>query len=240
MQEFRFQDNELSNGRRDFPVRIGLWGMIVVLTSIALFSIYGSRVEIARLSMPLTLLAALIVAGILAAAHMLAYRNAVNTVRRKTHFILTDASLICKRNERPDIQIPLSAISALYSQGEDLIVESKATKGRLVISGKLEGFNTLRNSLAKHHDIITRPAVRFLGVPILLIYGVCCAVVLWCHHPIIVVLASGVGVAVIGLESFYLYGRIKHNPRQRYKLIAFIAFEWLGAALIAYCRLIRS
>jgi hypothetical protein len=214
--------------------------MVVVLGGVTLFSLYGSRVERARLSIPLTLLAALIVAGILAAAHMLAYRNAVNTVRRQTRFILTDTSLICKRDDRPDIQIPLSAISALYSQNKDLIVESKATKGRLVISGKLEGFNTLRNSLAKHHDIVTRPAVRFLGVPRLLIYGLCCAFVLWSQHPIIIVLASGVGVAVIGLESFYLYGRIKHNPKQRYKLIAFIAFEWLGAGLIAYFRLMRS
>jgi hypothetical protein len=207
---------------------------------ITLFSLYASRVERARLGIPLAFVAGLIVAGVVAAAHMLAFRNAMNTVRRQTVFILTDDRLICKRNERPDIQIPLSAISALCSQGRNLIVESGATKSRVVISGELEGFDTLRNSLAKHHDIITRPAAPFLGVPRLLIYGLCCAFILWSHHPIIIVLASGVGVTVIGLESFYLYGRIKHNPKQQYPIIAFIAFEWLGAALIAYYRLIRS
>src|ERR1700761_9436666 len=105
MKEFRIPNQEVSYKRHDIFIRIGLWSMVAVLASIAVFSIHYKRTASAQLNIALAFLTALIVVGIVVAANMLAARNGINKAQRCMSFVLTDDSLVYKRIGHADIQI---------------------------------------------------------------------------------------------------------------------------------------
>src|ERR1700730_1256082 len=105
MSKFRFMSNESSSRQRDY-LRIGLWTMVAALLGITVFSIYGPHV--AQLNAILASLAALIVGTTIILAYTLAFRHALDKIRRESSFLLTHDSLIYKRRGHPDVQIGLS------------------------------------------------------------------------------------------------------------------------------------
>lgn len=239
MNEFKYTNDKLSDKRRDLHVRVALWSMVAAALGIGIFALYGKRVADSNMNVTLVVLVALIVAGIVALAFILAIHHAEEVARHESAVVLTDDNLIYKRNGRPDVQIGFSEISDLYTRGRQLIVEGAVPQKRIMIPQDIAEFQTVSERLAKHHSIVTQPtsAVPMLARPI--IYALCCALVLWSRLNMVMLIAAAAGLLIVGLESFYLFATTRQNPKRRYS-IAILICEWLGVVIIAYFRIIRS
>jgi hypothetical protein len=239
MSEFKYANDGLLNKRRDFHLRVALWSMVAAALGVGMFALYGKRVADSNMNVTLTVLTVLILAVIIILAFILAFRHAEEVARHESTVVLTDDTLIYKRSGRPDVQIGFSEISDLYMRGSRLIVEVAVPPKRIMIPQDIPELRTVSESLAKHHSIVTQPTT---GVPMLakpIIYAVCCSLVLWTRLNMVMLIAAAVGLVIVGLESFYLFAKIKQNPRRRLS-IAILICEWLGVVMIAYFRIVRS
>lgn len=239
MKEFRVPNQDLTYKRDDVFIRVGLWGMVATLAGIAVFSMHGTHAASPQMNITLASLAALIVVCIVIAAYSLAVRNGLNKAWQGALFILTDDSLVYERIGHPEVKIAFAAITSLYMHGKNLVVESSTPKRRVVIPGKVEGFDTLYGNLAKHKNITARSNSRSLSFAKPLIYGICCALVLWSSSFAVITISSVIGLGLIALDTLSLYTKIKRSSSPGYPIAALICFEWLGALLIAYFRFIR-
>jgi hypothetical protein len=239
MHEFKYTNDKLLSRRRDFHVRIALWSMVAASVAIGIFALYGTHVTDSNTNVILAVLAALIVAGIVISAFILAFRHAEEVARSESVLVLTDNNLSYRRSGRPDVQIRLSAISALYSRGSHLIVEGADPRRQIMIPQDIAEFQTLSERLAEHHSIDIQPTLDVLIFARAIIYALCCALVLWSRLNIVTILASAIGLGIVGVESFYLYAKIRQNPKRWHSLVILVC-EWLGVVLIACFRIIRT
>ena len=164
MSEFRIVPNDASNRSRDLRIRLVSWGMVLVLSAITVFAVYGARSASRELTTALTWLAVLVLVGAIVGARSLAFRLGMERVEREMVFVLTDNELVRKRSGWPDVRIGLSKMSSLYERHGWLVVERASPHTRIAIPATVDGFVLLREELAKYRPV-TGPSRRWALSP---------------------------------------------------------------------------
>lgn len=239
MSEFRVVRSKSLVRHRDLVARLSLWGMVAGLLGIVFFASYGPLSTVQRLSGTLLVLFGLIAMGAIILVFVIVFRDAWAKGISGWSFILTDTNLIKKREGWPDISIPLTDITGLYVREKYLEVESSVLNRHIIIPKEIERFATLQKALSQYKEPVARPAGSMLPYASILVYGICCALVLWSQLLPIVLWAAAVGIASLGVQTYYFYRSIRRNPKTRSSALALISLAWLGAILIGFFRIIH-
>lgn len=238
MNEFRAVSST-SVRKRDIVARLSLWGMVAGLLGIVFFASYGPLSIIQRLSGTLLVIFGLTAAGAIIFVFVILFRNVWEKGISGWSFILTDANLIKKREGWPDVTIPLTDITGLYVRKKYLEVESSVLNRRIIIPKEIERFASLQKALSQYKEPVALPSGSMLSYASTLVYGICCVLVLWSRLLPIMLWASVVGVASLGLQTYYFYRSVRRNPKTRSSALVLISLAWLGAILIGLFRIIR-
>lgn len=153
MREFRIASDKISSRSRDRSIRLILWGIVLVLSGITLFAVYGARSASRQVNTVLLLVCVLIVVVAFLGIRFFAVRLGVEKMERDLVFVLTDKALVRRRNGWPDIRIELSEINALYERRGRLVVESVEPRRKIVVPEGVDGFAFLRSELTKHSPL---------------------------------------------------------------------------------------
>jgi hypothetical protein len=154
-------------------------------------------------------------------------------------FILTDANLTKKREGWPNITIPLNDITGIYVRRKYLEVDSSILNRRIIVPKEIDRFAALQKALSQYREPVSRPSDGILPFANVLVYFLCCALTVWSQLLPIVLWAAAVGVASLGMQTYYFYRAIRRSPKIRSSGLVFISLAWLGAILIAFFRIIH-
>ncbi len=239
MTEFKVASSDVSDRGRERNVRLITWGVVLIMSGITLFAVYGAHSASPPLVRALGWLAVIIVVAAIVGAQFLAARLGVEKFEHDLVFVLTETDVVRKRGGWPDVQIGFSEIKALYQRPGWLVVESNQPRRRIAIPERVEGFGSLRAELVKHAPIVATPQrspMRFILVVASL---VCWGLVLWSRDAAVVMASGAVALLLLGWESFRLFGQLRHRPK-KVVLCLLIGLSWVAAALLVYLRVIRS
>ncbi len=236
MSEFRVEGDEASNRRGDLRLRLILWGAVFALSGIALFTVYGVHSIGRELNSALLWLSALIVLGVILAAHLLSIHRGRVTVKRESVFVLTDTDLLQRRSGHPDVQIGLSQIKALYERPGWLVVESVEPHRRIAIPLQIVGFRSLRAELTKYGPVLTPPRISLMWLVFGTAYILCFGLALWSRDAAVAKVAGLVGIMVFGWGSFLLGRQVRHSTK-RLLIWILIGLCWVAATVAIYVQL---
>ncbi|MGH9566887.1 MAG: hypothetical protein ACRD4I_12935 [Candidatus Angelobacter sp.] len=238
MAEFRFGATEVLKGSRERRIRLALWGAVIALLAIALFTFHGAPSAIPQLNTVLMWLAGFIVAGAIVSAYFLAFRRGIEKVEHDLAFVLTDSDLIRKRSGYPDVQIDLSRINAIYERHAWLVVESLEPYKKIAIPKEIDGFGSLREELGKHKPIIVSQRPHWVWFIPTAAYLLCWALVLWSKNPRIMIVSGIIGFVLLGWESFRFCRQLRRS--KNWVSLLPLGLSWLGAILVVYFRVSQS
>jgi hypothetical protein len=239
MTEFKVTAPDASARNRERNVRLIGWGVVVLMSALALFSVYGARSASPQVVRTLTWLAIVIGVAAIAGAYFLAARLGLERFEHNLIFVLTEKGVVRKLPGWPDVEIGFSEIKALYQRHGWLVVESNEPQRRVAIPERVQGFGSLRAELVKHSPIVAAPRrspIRFAPMVASL---VCWGLVLWSKDAGVVMAAAAVALLFLGWESFRLFAQLRRSPK-RLVLYFLIGLTLLAAALLVYLRVIRA
>lgn len=236
MREFRVEAGRLSSRKRTRRVRFVLWSAVAGLSAITLFGVYGAYSASPILNTVLLVLAVLIVAAIIVSAYLLAFQNAREVISQRSISALTDAHLVRRRSNYPDIQIGLGEISSVSDQRGWFVVESAAPRRVIAIPEEISGFQSLRAELTRHAPVVQLRRRR--PVPIATImYILCWAMVFWSKNEVAWIIAAMVVTTLLIWQTFSML-RPSSN-RKRFVILGWVGLGWVAAALAVCFRVLR-
>jgi len=239
MSEFRVQN--VSADGRNRGTRLILWGVILTLAAIAVFSIFGHPGN-AGLNAILTAVVIVIVVASALGANVLAVQSGLEKIERDSVFVLNDEGLIRQRKGWPDVRIGLSEIKALREMRDGLLIESVEPRRQIVVPKEVQGFALLRTELEKHSPVIESP--RHLPhktlprVMPMIASLLCWGLVLWSRDANVVKVMASTAVALMGFETFQINKQLRDSPK-RFVVLSVIVLSWIAALLLIYLRIVR-
>jgi hypothetical protein len=239
MTEFRVASNQVSDGGRERNIRLITWRLVLLISGITLFAVYGAHSTSPQLLRALGWLAVAIVVAAIVGAQFLAARLGLEKLAHDLVFMLTDKEVVRKRQGWPKVRIGLAEIKALYQRPGWLVVESNEPRRTIAIPERVEGFDFLRAELTKHRPITAAPQRspwRFISL-VGSVLG--WSLVLLSRDSSAVMGAGAVALALLAWESFRLFGQLRHSPK-RLGLSLLIGLSWVAVALLVYLRIIRT
>jgi hypothetical protein len=246
MREFRVGATNFPRKNNPVKIRVVLWGAVLALSALTLFAVYGGDTANREVMRGLAWFAGLIVLASIVAAQFIAIRLGLEKVKRSLVFVLTNDSILRKRDGWPDVNIGLSEIHRLYEAQGSLVIESVAPFRRIVVPDSVDGFESLRSELCKHQSVTIPPqkstskalaAGRSFGPAILSL--LCWGCVLWASNTRVALIAGAIALVLLGWSSLRLLRRSK-NTQKRLAIWTFLGFSWITAFWVVYLRVGRS
>jgi hypothetical protein len=237
--EFRVAPNTDSSRGEDRPIRLVLWGAVLLLAAIAVFSLIDARSVSALVDTALALGAAVIVMAVVGGAYFLSWRNGVERTKRKAVFLLTEKELIVQRVGWPDVQIGMSEIKALYEQPGRLVVESVAPGRFIAVPTDIKGYGNLRAELVKYGQISKAPrrsAQAFVYIVVCLLCWFSWSLVLLSRN-VDVVRAAGAFVLFSSAWFSFRIARLVRRSPKRHLVWTVLAASLAGALWVLYRRM---
>jgi hypothetical protein len=237
MTEFRVSPQGTSKHGHDRRIRLILWGAVLLLSGITLFSFYGARLPATNALIAVAVVT--ITAGAVGSAYFFAYKVGIERAKLKTVFLLTEKDLVRQQSGWPEVRIGLSEVKALSEGRGWLLVRTAEPIRSITIPDDVEGFNSLRSELIKHGPIIDSPRrFSFRAVVPAAVCFFCWALVFLSSQRGVVISAGGFALLVSARGSLHV-GKLLSGSRKRFLLWAVLAATWAEALWIFYKRLQR-
>ena len=146
MREFKIETDTSSKRRETRLLRGAILSITVAASAPFIFhsSLQAEHLRWLGLSM---------LVGAITGWYALAFRLGLQRAKRRMVFALSDKEFIRKRSGWPDDRIAFSEIDGLYEKRGGLVVESVEPLRRISIPREVNGFDTIRAELAKHHSL---------------------------------------------------------------------------------------
>ncbi|TAM81494.1 MAG: hypothetical protein EPN47_12110 [Acidobacteria bacterium] len=222
--------------RRHDNIMVGLVsiGTVLLAFGILLFIGYGPHSAVHQ-TFPILKWAIVLLILFALATDFVAMQRISQRVRHDLTFLLNENELIRKRPWFPDVRIPLQQIISAYEQSGCLVVAGGNPRRRIAVPKNVENFDLLLDELMKYATPV-RPAGRIrLGWITSLLAVVCWWLLLFSANLIIVWVAGGVALALLGEWSFEIRHRLIEGPSRAMSWIM-LGLAWLSAGFAIYVR----
>lgn len=237
--EFKVDLNEASSRVRERKIRLTMWAIVLLMSGITIFSVYGTGFESPQAVKALVWIAVGIVAFTIVGAPLLAARLGLQKLEQDSAFVLTEKELIRKRQAQPDVRIGLDEIKALHQRPGWLVIESHEPQRIMAIPEQVREFEALRKELARHGAIDATPQRSLWGFAVLVGSISCWGLVLLSRDAGVIVGAGAVALLLLAWESARLAKQL-HHRNKRLVAAATISLSWVTAILVLYLRVVRA
>ena len=244
MREFRVTADTIARRNRRADMRFVLWFTVAAILAVTFA--YGTGLARRVLDSRPEVLAGIVVACVYLGSYVWGLHNARDVIARQTAYVLTDTHLIRKRTGHPDIQIGLTEMK-LYLRPGWLLVESSDPLRKIAIPEDVSRFEFLRTELARHVSPVRlpgrSPAINsligsILGGALVLASVTSWGLLFWSRSALAAGVGAAIGTMFLGWHSFLLSRHFRNHPKRPF-VLAWISFQWLGAALVVCLRLRR-